>query len=114
MGMVMVIMGQVHGPQVSPTIQIGNSLIRVDALVGLLAVEEIGNKSDDTMGNTSGTTDKDDFMDVRPVGPVDLGIAENLLNGFKSTTEESLAELFETGTSEGSVEVNTVEELGYA
>ena len=50
----------------------------------------------------------------KPVGPVDLGVMEDLLNGFKSTTEEILAELFETGTSEGSVEVNTVEELGYA
>ena len=49
-------------------------------------------------------------MDIRPV---DLGVTEDLLNGFKSTTEEILAELFETGTSEGGVEVNTVEELGY-
>jgi hypothetical protein len=74
---------------------IGNSLIRVDALVGLLAVEEVGNKFDDT-GDTSGTTDQDDFMDVRLV---DLGVAEDLLNRVKSTTEEILAELFETGTS---------------
>jgi hypothetical protein len=45
------------------------------AFIGLLAVEEIGNKFNDT-GNTSGTTDQDDFMDVRLV---DLGIAEDLL-----------------------------------
>ena len=84
---------------------IGNSPIRVDALVRLLAIEEVGNKSDD-MGNTSGTTDQDDFMDVRLV---DLGVAEDFLNRFKSTTEEILAELFETGTSEGGVEVDTLE-----
>jgi hypothetical protein len=85
---------------------IGNGLIRVDALVELLAVKEVGNKFDDTR-DTSGTTDQDDFMNVRLV---DLGVAEDLLNRFKSTTEEILAELFETGTSERSVEVDTLEE----
>ena len=44
-------------------------------------------------------------MDIRLV---DLGVAEDLLNRFKSTTEKILAELFETGTSEGSVEINTL------
>ena len=39
---------------------------------------------------------------------VDLGVAEDLLNRFKSTAEEILAELFETGASEGSVEVDTL------
>jgi hypothetical protein len=77
----------------------GNSLIRVDVLVGLIAVEEVRNKFDDT-GNTSGTTDQDDFVDIRLD---DLGVADDLLNRFKSTTEEILAELFETGAGEGSV-----------
>ena len=36
---------------------IGNSLIRINALVGLLAVEEAGIKFNDTR-NTSGTTDR--------------------------------------------------------
>ena len=44
-------------------------------------------------------------MDVRLV---DLGVAEDLLNRFKSATEEILAEFFETGTSKGSVEVDTL------
>ena len=44
---------------------IGYSLIRVDAIVGLPAVENVGNKFDDT-GKTSGTT-QDDFMDVQLV-----------------------------------------------
>jgi NAD-specific glutamate dehydrogenase len=77
-------------------------LIRIDAFVRILAVKEVGNKFDDTR-DTSGTTDQNDFMDVRLV---DLGIAENLINIAKSTTEEILAELVETGTSEGSVEVD--------
>jgi NAD-specific glutamate dehydrogenase len=38
---------------------IGDGLIRVDALLGLLAVEEVGNKLDDTR-DTSGTTGDDD------------------------------------------------------
>ena len=41
---------------------------------------------------------------------VDLGVAEDLLNRFKSTAEEILAELFETGASEESVEVDTLKE----
>jgi hypothetical protein len=68
---------------------IGNGLNRVDALFGLLAIEEVGNKFD----NTSGTTDQDDFMDVRLVDLVDLGVAKDFLKRFKSTTEEILAEL---------------------
>ena len=41
---------------------------RVDALVGLLAIEEVGNKLDNT-GNTSGTADEYDLVHV---GLVDL------------------------------------------
>ena len=48
---------------------------------------------------------EDDFMDIQLV---DHGIAEDLLNRVKSIMEEILAELFETSTSEGSVEVNTL------
>ena len=40
---------------------------------------------------------------------MNLGVAEHLLNRFKSTPEEFLAELFETDTREGSVEINTLE-----
>ena len=46
-------------------------------------------------------------MDIRLV---DLGVVKDLLDRFKSTTEEILAELFETCTSERSVEVNILEE----
>ena len=85
---------------------IGNSLIRVDAFVELLAVEEVGNKLDDT-GNTSGTTNQNYFMDVRLV---DLGVTEDIFNKVKSTAEEILAELFETVTSDGTAEIDTLEE----
>jgi hypothetical protein len=71
-----------------------------------LRKSEVRNKFDNTR-NTSGTTDQDDFMDVRFVN---LGVAEDLLDRFKRTMEEILAALFEMGTGEGSVEVNTLEE----
>ena len=85
---------------------IGNGLVWVDALVGLLAVKEVGNEFDDT-GDTGRTTDQDDFMNVRLVN---LGVTENPLNGVKSTTEEILAKFLETGTSDRGIEVDTLEE----
>ena len=85
---------------------VGDSLIGVDGLAGLLAVEEVGDKLDDT-GNTGGTTDEDDFVNV---GLVDLGVTEDLLDGLESGAEEVLAELLETGTSERGVEIDTLEE----
>lgn len=85
---------------------IGNGLIGVDALVGLFAVEEVGDEFDDT-GNTSGTTDEDDFMNA---GLVDLGVTENFLYGLKSGSEKVLAQLLETSAGEGGVEVDTIEE----
>jgi hypothetical protein len=41
---------------------------------------------------------------------VDLGVAEDLLDGVESTTEKILAKLFETSSGEGSVEIDTLEE----
>ena len=72
-------------------------------LVELLNAENVGNKFDD-MGNTSRSTDEDDFMDIRLV---DLGVTEHPLSRFKSKSEEILAEPFEMGMSEGSVELTT-------
>ena len=83
-----------------------DSLIRVDALVGLLAVEEVRDELDGT-GNTGGTTAKGNLMNIRLI---DFQVTENLLNGLEGTAEEVLAKLFKTRTGEGSVEVNTLEE----
>jgi hypothetical protein len=84
---------------------IGNGLIGVDGLVGLL-VEEVGDELLD-LGDTGGTTDQDDFVDR---GLVDLGITEDTLDGLHGGTEEVLAELLETSTGDGGVKVNTLEE----
>ena len=41
---------------------------------------------------------------------VDLGVTESALNGLHGAAEEVLAELLETGTGDGGVEVDTLEE----
>lgn len=85
---------------------VGNGFIGVDGLVGLLATEEVGDHLLD-LGNTGGTTDKNDLVDG---GLVDLSVTESALDGLHGATEEVLAELLESGTSEGGVEVDTLEE----
>jgi hypothetical protein len=44
------------------------------------------------------------------VALVDLGVAEDLLDGLESATEEVLAELLETSTGKGGVEVDTLKQ----
>ena len=83
---------------------VGDSLVGVDALVGLLAVEEVGHELDDT-GDTGGATDEDDFVHV---ALIDLGVAEDFLNGLERAAEEVLAELLEASSGDGSVEVDTL------
>ena len=57
-----------------------DGLIGVDALVGLLAIEEVRHELDNT-GDTGGTVQEDNIVDIRLV---DLGVAQNLLDGLKS------------------------------
>jgi len=83
---------------------VGNGLVRVDGFVGLLAVEEVGDEFLDAR-DTGGTTDQDDLVDR---GLVDLCVSEDTLNWLHSGAEEILAKLFETSTSDGCVEINTL------
>jgi len=85
---------------------VGNSLIGVDGLVGLLAVEVVGNELLDA-GDTSRTTDEDDLVNL---GLVDLGIGQDTVHGLEGGTEKILAQLLEAGTSDGRVEVDTLKE----
>jgi hypothetical protein len=85
---------------------VGNGLIGVDALLELLAVEEVAEELLD-LGNTGGTTDKDDLVDL---GLVDVGILEDLGNGVKSASEGLLVQVLETSTGDVGVEVLTVEQ----
>lgn len=84
---------------------VGNGLIGVDGLVGVL-VEEVGDELLD-LGDTGRTTDEDNLVNG---GLVNLGVTEDTLNGLHGAAEEVLAELLETGTGDGGVEVNTLEE----
>lgn len=85
---------------------VGNSLIGVDGLVGLLAVEVVGDELLDT-GDTGGTSDQDDLVDL---GLVDLGVGEDTVDGLDGRAEQVLAELLETSTGDGGVEVDTLEQ----
>ena len=85
---------------------IGNRLVGVDRLVGLLSVEEVRDELLD-LGNASGTADEDDLVDRRLV---DLGVAEDALDGVHGGTEEVLAKLLEAGTRDRGVEVDTLVE----
>ena len=85
---------------------VSNEFVRVDALVGLLAVEEVGDKLDDTW-DTSGATNQDDLMDV---SLIDLGVTKDLLDWVEGASEKILAQLLKTGTSRGGVEIDTFEE----
>ncbi len=57
--------------------------------------------------DTSGSTDKNDLVNR---ALVDLGVAEDLLDGIHGGAEEVLAKLLEPGTRDRGVEVNAVEE----
>ncbi|KUI67228.1 NAD-specific glutamate dehydrogenase [Cytospora mali] len=85
---------------------VGNSLIGVDGLVGLLAVEVVRDQLLDT-GDTGRTSDQDDLVDLRLV---DLGVGQDTVNGLQGRAEEVLAELLETSTGDGGVEVNTLKQ----
>ena len=85
---------------------VSDSLIRVDALAGLLAIEEVDKHGLD-LGDTSGTTDQDDLIDLA-LG--DLGITHDLLDWLHALTEVVHVQVFETGTGDGGVEINTLKE----
>ncbi|EPE03760.1 nad-specific glutamate dehydrogenase [Ophiostoma piceae UAMH 11346] len=85
---------------------VGNSLIGVDGLVGLLAVEVIGDQLLDA-GDTGGATDEDDLVDL---GLVDLGVGQDTVNGLQGRAEEVLAQLLEAGTGDRGVEVDALEQ----
>jgi hypothetical protein len=82
-----------------------NSLIGVDAL-GSLLVEEVLNELLN-LGDTGGTTDENDVVNV---GLLELGVLENLLNRLHGLLEEVNVELLELGLGEGLGEVLAVVE----
>jgi hypothetical protein len=85
---------------------VGNGLIGVDALLELLAVEVVAEKLLD-LGDTSGTTNKNDLVNLLLA---DAGVLENLGNGVQSASEGLLVQVLETSTGNVGVEVLTVEQ----
>ena len=77
---------------------VSDCLVRVNALVRLLAIEEVGDELDN-MGDMGGTADEDDLMDI---GLVDLRTTKDLLDRLEGTTEKILAELLKLSAGEGS------------
>ena len=85
---------------------VGNGLIGVDALLELLAVEVVAEELLD-LGDTGGTTNKDDLVNL---ALVDGGILENLANGLESSGESLLVQVLETSTGDVGVEVLAIEQ----
>ena len=85
---------------------VGNGLIGVDALLELLAVEEVAEELLD-LGDTGRTTNKDDLVDLL-LG--DVGVLENLGNRVQSASKGLLVQILETSTGDVGVEVLTVEQ----
>ena len=84
---------------------VSNSLIGVDVLASLLSeilLEHLLNLRD-----TSGTTNKDDVINV---ALLHLGVLQNLLNRLESLLEEVVVQLLELGAGEGLREVVTLVE----
>mmetsp|Transcript_12794 Transcript_12794/g.36606 ORF Transcript_12794/g.36606 Transcript_12794/m.36606 type:complete len:609 (-) Transcript_12794:160-1986(-) len=85
---------------------VGDGLIRVDTLVGLLAVEEV---LDELLhlGNTRGSADQDDLMDLVLLH---VGVLKRTLDGDERLLEQVGVELLETGTGQRLAEVLAVDE----
>ena len=85
---------------------VGNSLVGVDALLELLATEEVAEELLD-LGDTGGTTNKDDLVNL---ALVDGGILHDLGDGVEGTSESLLVQVLEASTGDVGVEVLTVEQ----
>ena len=83
-----------------------NSLIGVDALLELLAVEEVTEELLNA-GDTGRTTDKDNLVNL---ALVKARVLQHLLNRLDSAVESLGVDLLETSTGDCGVEVLTVEE----
>merc|ERR1719423_85326 len=83
---------------------VSNSLIWVDGLVELLAIEEILQKLLD-LRDTGRASNENNLLDL---ALVKLGISEGLLNWVESTTEQVSAQFLKTSPGDRGVEVCTI------
>ena len=82
---------------------VGNSLIGVDGLLELLSVEKVGKHLLD-LGDTGGSSNKDDLVDL-VLG--DTRVLDDLLDGGNGVLEKRSVDVLEAGTGDGSIEVLT-------
>jgi hypothetical protein len=85
---------------------ISHSLVGVNALLQLLAVEEVAEEPLDTR-DTGGTADQDNLVDF---SLVDTSILQHLLHREEGTAKRLSVELLETGTGNVGAEVLAIEE----
>lgn len=85
---------------------VGDGLVGVDALLELLATEEVAEELLD-LGDTGRATDKDDLVNL---ALLDVGVLDDLLNGLDGALEGLVVDVLETGTGDLGVEVLAVEE----
>lgn len=88
---------------------VGDSLVGVDVLAELAAVEEVPEHLLD-LRDTRGPTDKNNVVDVVLS---ELGIAENAINGVQALTEEVNAKILELRPCDVSEEVYALEKRLY-
>ena len=85
---------------------VSDSLVGIDASVGLLAVEEVFNELLN-LGDTGGATDKHDFINLTVL---QAGVFHDGLNGLQCVLEKVVAKLLELGASEELFKVEAVNE----
>jgi hypothetical protein len=85
---------------------VGDGLIGVEGTAELLATEVLDERRLD-LGDTGGTTDEDDIVDVLGVH---VGILHDLADGLDTAREDRLGETLELGTGKGVLEVLLGEE----
>ena len=85
---------------------VGNSLIGVDALLELLAAEEVAEELLD-LGDTGRATNEDDLVNLRLLN---LSVLDDLLNGLDGALESLVVDVLETSTGDLGVEVLAIEE----
>lgn len=84
---------------------VSDSLVRVDALLELLAVEEVAEELLYPW-NTSRTTDKHNLVNL---ALLNRSVLEDLLDGLKGAVESLAVDVFETSTGDAGVEVLAIE-----
>src|SRR5271163_2172040 len=78
-----------------------NTLIRIDRFIQSTSTKYIGHEFLN-LGNTSGSTDQDNIVNIRFI---DLGILENRFHGSNSLLEDFVVDSFESSSSDGRCEI---------